>query len=253
MGKTVDVKMTELAAILTLSVWLALSCRHVTMATRLPVEFVNHQPHHQTEDPAFRVFYGTGKTEDDLPICSPHSVCNKVDTYDNPWVERQCRCPGEQSCSMSLEATDGHTITDKTRQFKTCEPVKKLPKCRYFRDITWTFINYPDNSTQQIIHCACPKNSVAYIIKRQAYQSQQGVGYQYSFACSPQSKLRCQRKEPCRLFTAKKRSQVEEVNTNTLCQCPHGHKCPRRHTDVGVVPGKVYTEDLIRTYSAYCM
>ena len=52
--------------------------------------------------------------------------------------------------------------------------MKKLPKCRFFRDVTWTFIN-------------CPKNSVAYIIKRQAYQSEQGVGYQYSFACSPQS------------------------------------------------------------------
>lgn len=37
------------------------------------------------------------------------------------------------------------------------------------------------------MHCICPKNSVAYIIKRQAYQSDQGVGYQYSFACSPQS------------------------------------------------------------------
>ena len=52
--------MTELAAVLTLSVWLALSCGHVTTATRLPVEFVNHQPHHQTDDPAFRVFYSTG-------------------------------------------------------------------------------------------------------------------------------------------------------------------------------------------------
>jgi len=70
---------------------------------------------------------------------------------------------------------------------KICEPVKKLTKCRYFRDITWTFINYPDNTTQQVMHCLCPKNSVAYIIKRQAYQSDQGVGYQYSFACSPQS------------------------------------------------------------------
>lgn len=65
--------------------------------------------------------------------------------------------------------------------------MKKLPKCRYFRDVTWTFINYPDNSTQQVMHCLCPKNSVAYIIKRQAYESEQGLGYQYSFACSPQS------------------------------------------------------------------
>ena len=70
---------------------------------------------------------------------------------------------------------------------QVCESVKKLPKCRYFRDVTWTLITSPDNVTQQIMHCVCPKSSVAYIIKRQAYQSRQGIGFQYSFACSPQS------------------------------------------------------------------
>ncbi|XP_027233686.1 protein giant-lens [Penaeus vannamei] len=203
--------------------------------------------------PAYKVFYQTGKSEEDLPVCSPWSVCNKVDTYDTPRVERQCRCPSGQTCSASLTPSDGHTITDKNRQFKLCEPIKKLPKCRYFRDVTWTFITYPDNVTQQIMHCACPKNSVAYIIKRHAFQTEQGLGFQYSFACSPQSRLRCQRKEPCRLFTVKKRPQFEEVNTNTLCQCPHGHRCPRHHMDPGVIPGKTYTEDSIRTYSGYCM
>ncbi|KAK4297251.1 hypothetical protein Pmani_030315, partial [Petrolisthes manimaculis] len=156
-------------------------------------------------------------------------------------------------CSNTLDHNDGHTITDKTRQFKTCEPVRKLPRCRYFRDVTWTFITYPDNVTQQVMHCVCPRHAVAYIIKRQAYHSSRGLGFQYSFACSPQSKLRCQRKEPCRLFTVKKRPQFEDVNTNTLCQCPHSHTCPAHHTDPGVIPGKTYTEDSIRTYSGYCM
>ena len=68
-----------------------------------------------------------------------------------------------------------------------CEPISELPKCRYFRDITWTYINDPDNGTQQKLHCICPKNSVAYIIKQHAYQATKGVAYQYSFACSPQS------------------------------------------------------------------
>ena len=62
-----------------------------------------------------------------------------------------------------------------------------LKKCKYFRDVTWTYISYPDNSTQQIMHCRCPKNSVAYLIKRHAYQTVTGTGYQYSFACSPQT------------------------------------------------------------------
>ena len=46
---------------------------------------------------------------------------------------------------------------------------------------------YPDNTTQQVMHCKCPHNSVAYLIKRHAYQSVSGTGYQYSFACSPQT------------------------------------------------------------------
>ena len=65
--------------------------------------------------------------------------------------------------------------------------MKTLKKCKYFRDVTWTYISYPDNSTQQIMHCRCPKNSVAYLIKRHAYQTVTGTGYQYSFACSPQT------------------------------------------------------------------
>lgn len=66
-------------------------------------------------------------------------------------------------------------------------------------------------------------------------------------------RLRCQRKEPCRLFTVRKRMELlDEVNTNTLCQCPHNHYCPTHHTDPGTVQGKSYVEENIRTYSGYC-
>ena len=46
---------------------------------------------------------------------------------------------------------------------------------------------YPDNTSQQVMHCRCPKNSVAYLVKRHAYNTDQGMGYQFSFACSPQT------------------------------------------------------------------
>lgn len=66
--------------------------------------------------------------------------------------------------------------------------------------------------------------------------------------------LKCQRKEPCKLFTVRKRKeQLDEVNTNALCQCAGGYECPRLHTDAGVISGKNYVEDNIRTYSGYCM
>ena len=78
-----------------------------------------------------------------------------------------------------------------------------------------------------------------------------------SYKFSILQKLRCQRKEPCRLFSVRKNAdhpvKKELVNTSSLCQCPHRKKCPRHHLDVGVIPGKVYSEDSLRTYSAYCM
>ena len=46
---------------------------------------------------------------------------------------------------------------------------------------------YPDNSSTQVMHCRCPKNSVAYLVKRHAYNTDTGMGYQFSFACSPQT------------------------------------------------------------------
>lgn len=70
-------------------------------------------------------------TEEDLPICSPRAVCSKVDLYESPWLERQCRCPNKKKCPGSLASDDGFTIADKTRRYKMCESVKKLPKCRY--------------------------------------------------------------------------------------------------------------------------
>lgn len=69
-------------------------------------------------------------------------------------------------------------------------------------------------------------------------------------------RLRCQHKEPCRLFTVRKRrsSQLEEVNASPLCQCPKGHRCPRRHTDPGSLPARSYSGILeIKTYSGYCV
>lgn len=45
-------------------------------------------------------------------------------------MERQCRCPAENKCSISPAADDGYTLADKTRQYKMCEPIKKLPRCR---------------------------------------------------------------------------------------------------------------------------
>ncbi|GLH14991.1 Protein giant-lens [Gryllus bimaculatus] len=355
----------------------------------------------------------TRAREEDLPECKPWAVCSKVDLYEAPWVERQCRCPGRQACSGLLSAADGHTLTDRTRHLKRrrearatteeearvrqwerafyerrqrggssdhssshvgdsdrvengeqplrraewkrrngvheelrrgagngggsgtvrgrsrsaacekrraiepggmfalrrrtvlrqiplnparrshpsqshsgattttalphwrrrrpaaqqqqhqmaggaaalCEPIKKLPKCRFFRDVTWTLKSAPNNATEQLVNCHCPKGAVAYLIKRQPHSQGGAQGFIYSFACSPQSRLRCQRKEPCRLFTVRKRPELlDEVNTNTLCQCPHGHTCPRHHTEPGVIPGSSYAdEEPIRTFSGYCL
>ena len=59
----------------------------------------------------------------DLPLCSPFSVCGKIDTYGSPWMEKQCRCGGSSSsssssCSTSTHLHDGHTVQDRTKQYK---------------------------------------------------------------------------------------------------------------------------------------
>jgi len=170
----------------------------VVAGVRLPEDILNERDNHPNSvysqkshfgggrSRPVKTYYQTGEKDTDLPVCSPFSVCGKLDTYGTPWLEKQCRCPGKP-CSESAHSRDGHTISDRTKQYKVCEPVKKLKRCKYFRDITWTNIMYPDNTTQQVMHCRCPKNSVAYLIKRHAYQTDNGVGYQFSFACSPQT------------------------------------------------------------------
>lgn len=93
------------------------------------------------------------------------------------------------SHSSDLTADDSHTLADKTTLYKTCEPVKRLPKCRYFKEAAWTIFSFPDsNATQQIVNCHCPKNSVTYLLKKLPYTTPTGEqGNQYQFACSPQS------------------------------------------------------------------
>lgn len=91
--------------------------------------------------------------------------------------------------SSLLLPDDNHTLADKTTLYKTCEPVKRLPKCRYFKDAAWTLFSFPDsNATQQIVNCHCPKMSVTYLLKKLPYTTPSGQqGNQYQFACSPQS------------------------------------------------------------------
>lgn len=220
--------------------------------------------HHKVE--AERIFYKSGVSSDaELPTCSPNAVCNKVDTYGRPWLEKQCQCgKGFNPCSESTHHRDGFTFMHGSRQYKTCEPVKQYKKCRYFRDVTYSLFNHPDNRTEQIQHCRCPKNSSPYLVKRQAFQTEDGVGVQYNFACSPQTKIRCKRKEPCRLFSVKDSSkddekQSPEVNISTLCECPRKRSCPAHHSDVGSIPGAAFShspaeesEDSYRTYTGYC-
>ena len=92
-----------------------------------------------------------------MPECSDRSeVCSKVDLYGSPWVERQCRCPDGRTCPSSLHGDDGHTIVDKTRQYKLCEPVKRLPICRYFKLVAIVCL------IENIHQVAAPQSNVSY-------------------------------------------------------------------------------------------
>lgn len=54
-------------------------------------------------------------------------MCNKVDTYSTPWVEKQCRCGADtKPCSESLSAEDGHSIVEKAKQYKVSVSLDRL-------------------------------------------------------------------------------------------------------------------------------
>lgn len=73
-------------------------------------------------------------SEEELPVCEKWAVCSKVDMYQWPWVERQCRCPsGVPPCSQMLSPADGHTITDKTRQFKVKHNI--TVRCGFYQSV----------------------------------------------------------------------------------------------------------------------
>ncbi|XP_015927105.1 protein giant-lens [Parasteatoda tepidariorum] len=200
-----------------------------------------------------KILYPAGSNNSDIPQCERWAVCNRVDTYSRPWVERLCTCRNSK-CSTSIQADDGHTVVDRTRQYKVCETVDRLPTCRYFKDITWTHITSADNKFQQRLHCKCPENSTTYISGRDMRMTSQGMLYYYHFSCSPESTMRCRRKEPCRLFTVRKRYPVEEVTTSTLCSCPPKTTCPAHHTEPFVISDfdSSRPRDGTRTYSGFC-
>ncbi|XP_043474185.1 protein giant-lens isoform X2 [Leptopilina heterotoma] len=219
------------------------------------------QEHETNEEQEPLVIYQIGVGEDDLPECSSkNEICSKVDLYGAPWVERQCRCPGGRSCPSTANANDGHTLADRTRQYKLCEAVKRIPFCRYFKDVTWSLQPFggPMNSTVQRVHCRCRPGGVPYLLKREAHLTPKGVYVPvYYFGCSPQSKMKCAKKEPCKLFTVRKRNKnevaVEDVSVSPLCQCHKGFRCPKKHTDPGSISARSYAGMDIKTYSAYCV
>lgn len=45
---------------------------------------------------------------------------------------------------------------------------------------------------------------------------------------------------------------MEEVNTNTLCQCPRGSRCPSHHQESSVISGTTYPQDHIKTFTGFC-
>ncbi|KFM82966.1 hypothetical protein X975_20472, partial [Stegodyphus mimosarum] len=196
-----------------------------------------------------KILYPKGTGESQMPECERWSVCSRVDTYSTPWVERLCTCRGGQMCSTSLQADDGHTVVDKTRQYKVCESADALPICRVFKDITWTNIIGTDNKFQQRMHCKCPHNTTTYISGQDVKMTAQGLFFYYHFSCSPMIKMPCGRKEPCRLFSVRKRFPVEDVTTSFLCDCPPKATCPTHHTDPYVVEDYDSPRDGARTYS----
>ncbi|KAJ8980715.1 hypothetical protein NQ317_019209, partial [Molorchus minor] len=274
------------------SIFILILAHSCVQSTRLPLEVFQRHPtehhhHHRTtnfnlggnfhrkkiiEYTTLKILYQIGESEEDLPQCNTRSICNKVDLYDTPGSKGSVDVPKEVAqwnlrlmmdthLRKKLDSTNCVNLLKTYPNAGNIKTTFKLKKSdysfffRYFQDATWSITLYPNNVTDQVVHCHCPKNSITYLNKRNVIKlPNEEVAFQYLFFCSPQTRLRCQRKEPCRLFTVRKRQEfLDEVNVSTLCQCPRAHRCPHHHTDYGVVSGKTYSEEAIKTYSGYCL
>ena len=106
-----------------------------------------------------------------------------------------------------------------------CESVQRLATCRYFRDVTWTLTSFPDNRTTQTVHCMCPRDSVAYIFKHEAFESDdRGVGYKYMFACSPESVSSTRKRET---RTDERHDSDFAVSARSRVACSQSGRDPR--------------------------
>lgn len=75
-------------------------------------------------------------SENDLPFCATNAVCSKIDLYETPWIERQCRCP-KQSYSKHL-----HTIYH-------AKEVKSNTNYRHMLEQKFKFDDTDDNDNYQ--------------------------------------------------------------------------------------------------------
>lgn len=128
-----------------------------------------------------RVKAGNRNNDLDNTINNDHQTAFTKKTRHNHRGE----VPKIGGCSALVGRGDGHTILDKTRQYKLCEPIHRLPECRNNFAYTWSVRTNSLNVTQQIVHCRCKKNSVTYLTKREALPN--GQGYEFLFACAPQN------------------------------------------------------------------
>lgn len=122
-------------------------------------------------------------------VNASHKLNNAINS-DMPIAVKKRHTPRSNvpkigGCSALIGRGDGHTIVDKTRQYKLCEPVNRLEECDNFGH-TWSVkTNFKTNITEQEVFCRCKKNSVTYLTKREELPN--GEGYAFLFNCAPQN------------------------------------------------------------------
>ncbi|GAV07634.1 hypothetical protein RvY_17449 [Ramazzottius varieornatus] len=200
--------------------------------------------------------YNDGEGEADLPSCSKHSICNRIEDYSgNARVHRLCRCPNHprtssaSECSQRLDASDGTTIVDDTQLLKTCGPTASLPVCRFFHDTAYTITSYPaQNRTSQVVRCRCPAHSHMYLLKWTQKHAAPNHKITYHHACSPPTFLKCGAEEPCSLFVV----TGTNIHKQSVCSCSTGLTCPTRLNDPSVTEMTVDVNHNATTYAAFC-
>ncbi|CAG7829429.1 unnamed protein product [Allacma fusca] len=163
-----------------------------------------------------------------LPSCGTRSICGFLQANSRGInQERICNCEnGLNACPMTWDPFDGHSVTQGSDQYKTCELAPTLKPCEGMQT-AYTSRTVFSKTTDDIlskadyIKCICP-DSHNYVTANQYFEDldAETEAMEFTYVCAPLPV--CQIGDTCKTISTK----GPHFLVNRKCVCPGNQRCP---------------------------